>query len=537
MRAKARGAITALGEIGPQASLAVPALIEVSSEKNLDVAAHAVASLVKIDSRSAATRLPSLIEWMRPGHGTRVRLRAMAAVRDLGSAAASAIPVLLEIADEDELAISTGAIEAVSPIDRVTGRTLKQSIARGEIGANERAASAVSGAPKSCDNVRLAGRPPGDLRSVRRARSGDPRPTRRSLRGAKGDTGAGSGDPRPTTACGGARSPFIALTSEVGGSPSEPRSHDRGHLRRCSPATAKHLAIGADSRGRLSHIRGDASRRSEQTAEGGCPTFRATLRSDPTAFAITNAAVAARPPTTTVCQALSKRSGSGEAALDVAEDEEGDQRHDDGADERRVDGLREKVGCERDHAPGDVGEGDGEGASAGSLRVGFFETELEPHHEIDPALAVGTDRVHDGREQVVSQAVGAQDVGDFSASSTSGTSTISRSSRARSDAKCSASVRAARYPPSPMAIAPAATSARPAVTMMAFEATAPERPAARANGTVKPSDMPITMSRTEAEAVKCFSMWAVWGTELSPSGRMVVTAGRLFVWLVAGSEW
>ena len=71
----------------------------------------------------------------------------MAALGDLGSAAASAIPVLLEIADEDELAISTGAIEAVSRIDPVTGRTLKQSIARGEIGENDRAASAVSGSP------------------------------------------------------------------------------------------------------------------------------------------------------------------------------------------------------------------------------------------------------------------------------------------------------------------------------------------------------------------------------------------------------
>ncbi len=42
-------AITALGEIGPKAALAVPALLELSSGKNLDVATRAVASLVKID--------------------------------------------------------------------------------------------------------------------------------------------------------------------------------------------------------------------------------------------------------------------------------------------------------------------------------------------------------------------------------------------------------------------------------------------------------------------------------------------------------
>ena len=40
----------------------------------------------------------------------------------------------------------------------------------------------------------------------------------------------------------------------------------------------------------------------------------------------------------------------------------------------------------------------------------------------------------------------------------------------------------------------------------AVESTAPDSPAARANGTVKPSDMPMTMSRTVSDAVKCFSM-------------------------------
>jgi hypothetical protein len=40
---------------------------------------------------------------------------------------------------------------------------------------------------------------------------------------------------------------------------------------------------------------------------------------------------------------------------------------------------------------------------------------------------------------------------------------------------------------------------------------APVRPAARAKGTVKPSDMPMTMSRTVLLAVKCFSMCGVIG--------------------------
>src|SRR5271166_4383963 len=62
-----------------------------------------------------------------------------------------------------------------------------------------------------------------------------------------------------------------------------------------------------------------------------------------------------------------------------------------------------------------------------------------------------------------------------------------------------------------MAIAPAATSASPAVMIRAVESTAPDSPAARAKGTVKPSDMPMTMSRTVSEAVKCFSMCGVCG--------------------------
>src|SRR5260370_36417717 len=63
-----------------------------------------------------------------------------------------------------------------------------------------------------------------------------------------------------------------------------------------------------------------------------------------------------------------------------------------------------------------------------------------------------------------------------------------------------------------MSIAPAAISAEPAVMMTRVDSTAPDRPAARAKGTVSPSDIPITMSRIVSEAVKCFSTCGVWGT-------------------------
>lgn len=65
---------------------------------------------------------------------------------------------------------------------------------------------------------------------------------------------------------------------------------------------------------------------------------------------------------------------------------------------------------------------------------------------------------------------------------------------------------ARNYPPSPMEMAPAATSAIPAVRIMEDDALAPERPAASAKGTVRPSETPMMMSRTTSPAVKCFSL-------------------------------
>ena len=118
-------------------------LLELSNASDRGVALPAVESLVKIDPRAALTRLSALVEWMGTGHDSRVRLRAMAALRDLGPGAASAMSALLQVVDEEDLAISTGAIEAVSRIDPATGRTLKQRIGRGEVASGDRAADIV----------------------------------------------------------------------------------------------------------------------------------------------------------------------------------------------------------------------------------------------------------------------------------------------------------------------------------------------------------------------------------------------------------
>lgn len=71
--------------------------------------------------------------------------------------------------------------------------------------------------------------------------------------------------------------------------------------------------------------------------------------------------------------------------------------------------------------------------------------------------------------------------------SAAGISRISQNSRARSEAQCSRSVRAARQPPGPIAVEPAAISASPATTITPLELAAPDNPATGANGSSPPS--------------------------------------------------
>ena len=135
--------INALGAIGPDAAAAVPALLEASNSSDLNIATLAALSLVRVDRSAALARLPSLLNWVTPGHDSAIRWRAISSLRALGPAAATAIPALLKLADEDDMAISTGAIEAISSIDPEKGRSLKQAIARGDLGEHEHAARAV----------------------------------------------------------------------------------------------------------------------------------------------------------------------------------------------------------------------------------------------------------------------------------------------------------------------------------------------------------------------------------------------------------
>src|SRR5712692_6097244 len=91
-----------------------------------------------------------------------------------------------------------------------------------------------------------------------------------------------------------------------------------------------------------------------------------------------------------------------------------------------------------------------------------------------------------------------------------------------------------------MAIEPAAISAKPATTMIRVVVSAPDNPAASANGTVNPSAIPITISRTNSDAVKCFSTCGVCGIffQVSPSvgiGRSSNLFGSSLCYILAAS--
>ena len=77
-------------------------------------------------------------------------------------------------------------------------------------------------------------------------------------------------------------------------------------------------------------------------------------------------------------------SAAEQAALEGAEEGKCDESDDDRDAEGGEAVFHEHVGCERDEAAGNVGEGDGESGAVGLIVGGLFEAELETHHEVDP---------------------------------------------------------------------------------------------------------------------------------------------------------
>jgi hypothetical protein len=91
--------ILALGEIGPDANAAVPALLKAANSSDRLIAVQSIGSLTKIAPKWAATRMADLFDAMQPNQEPAVRLGALAALRDLGPAAATAVPALLKIVE------------------------------------------------------------------------------------------------------------------------------------------------------------------------------------------------------------------------------------------------------------------------------------------------------------------------------------------------------------------------------------------------------------------------------------------------------
>ena len=46
------------------------------------------------------------------------------------------------------------------------------------------------------------------------------------------------------------------------------------------------------------------------------------------------------------------------------------------------------VGREGNQSAGNIGDGDCKRADRGAVRIGTFEAQFKPHHEIDPALLI-----------------------------------------------------------------------------------------------------------------------------------------------------
>lgn len=127
-----RNAIYALALVGtPGAETAIPALRRAALSDDRTVQLRAVEALARIDPPSAAAFLPVLFAWCRPGEDVAIRLSAMTTLGKIGPAANSAVPVLLRFADEDDIRVSTAAIEALTRIDFARAAELKRSIRAG----------------------------------------------------------------------------------------------------------------------------------------------------------------------------------------------------------------------------------------------------------------------------------------------------------------------------------------------------------------------------------------------------------------------
>src|SRR5208337_1031033 len=104
---------------------------------------------------------------------------------------------------------------------------------------------------------------------------------------------------------------------------------------------------------------------------------------------------------------------AGEAALDVAEDSQGEQSDGCGPYQGLARAVENHVGRQGNEASGDIRPSDGQGTLQGALGVGFFQAKLKAHHEVDPLFWLFGERFDDWLGFVAGEAVVGEDLLDF----------------------------------------------------------------------------------------------------------------------------
>jgi len=115
-----------LGELGPVAKSAVPALTNVVKESSVAARSEAIIALGKIGP-AAAPAVPELAKLMR-GYSVILKYNALQALRQIGPAAKSAIKQITPLMESNNSYLKVSAAWAVATIDPENKETLQQAI-------------------------------------------------------------------------------------------------------------------------------------------------------------------------------------------------------------------------------------------------------------------------------------------------------------------------------------------------------------------------------------------------------------------------
>jgi HEAT repeat protein len=111
-----------LGTLKPPARKAAPALKRLLSDPILAVRVNAAGSLWRINGDTEAT-IPVLLEALKPAPGNYSRYQAAAELGQMGPAAKSALPALLELRNDPDTFLRNGVLAAINRIDPMALKT------------------------------------------------------------------------------------------------------------------------------------------------------------------------------------------------------------------------------------------------------------------------------------------------------------------------------------------------------------------------------------------------------------------------------